>query len=307
MSSDRVTTSLHEIQVLVARHAGSRHLAVPGLNLVSVDRRSEPTSSLAEPVFAFLAQGAKRIAIGEHVYDYGPGDYLVVPLDLPVTGQFTRASPDEPFLGLSLGLQPLAITGLLEDAGALPVAGHPGAPDPALQVGRADPPLLDAIVRLLRLLDHPGDAVVLGPLLEREILWRLLNGPAGTLLREIGGGDSALAHVGRAVRWIRDHYPEAFKVQDLATQASMSVSSFHRHFRSATTMGPVQYQKKVRLQHARLLLASRPGDVTRVAHDVGYQSASQFTREYRREFGLPPTRDLAGIAPSPGAVRPVLP
>lgn len=285
-------THLDELRTLVARHAESANLSVPGLKLVSVTAPSEPTSSIAEPALALVVQGAKRLTIGDRIYSYGAGDYLVVTVDLPVSGAFTQASLNEPFLGLSLNLQPYTIATLLAESPRAFPQGRGAWTEPALSVNTADDDLLDALTRLVRLLDRPRDARVLAPLYEKEMLWRLLSGSDGELLRQIGARDGAMARVGGVVRWIRDHFAEPFKVEDLAEQANMSVSSFHRHFRSATTMGPLQFQKKVRLQEARLLLASHRGDVTRVAHDVGYQSSTQFSREYRREFGLPPGRDM---------------
>ena len=262
--------------------------------LVRVDAVTEPTSSIAEASLAFVVQGAKRIAVGEHVLEYGPGDYLVVSVDLPVTGQFTAASPAEPFLGIGLGLEPSAIASLLLDVWPeLVVPQKPGASSAqlALATSGATAQLLDALVRLLRLLDAPQDVAVLAPMIRREILWRLLCAEQGQLVAQIGM-DGNLAHIGRAVRWIRENYPEPFRVEQLASQVSMSASSFHRHFRAATSMGPIQFQKKVRLQQARLQLLESASDITRIAQSVGYESQSQFSREYRREFGASPRQDL---------------
>lgn len=173
--------------------------------------------------------------------------------------------------------------------GAVP-RGAAAAPS-ALAVNEAPAELLDAVVRLLRLLDHPRDRDVLAPLVLREILWRLLSGEQGALVRQLGLADSSLSHVARAVGWIRDHYRESFRVEDVARLSGMSVSAFHRNFQAVTAMSPIQFQKQIRLQEARLLLAAHPGDVTGVGHRVGYDSPSQFSREYRRQFGVPPSRD----------------
>jgi AraC-like DNA-binding protein len=148
-------------------------------------------------------------------------------------------------------------------------------------------------VRLLRLLDSPRDAAVLAPLIKREILWRLITGEQGATVRQLGLADSGLAHIARAVQWIREHYAQPFRVQDVAALSGMSVSAFHRNFQAVTAMSPIQFQKQIRLQEARLLLATRPGDVTGVGARVGYDSPSQFSREYRRQFGLPPSQDAA--------------
>ncbi|MDT3438117.1 AraC family transcriptional regulator [Pseudofrankia sp. BMG5.37] len=176
---------------------------------------------------------------------------------------------------------------------------------PAIATSDADIDLLDAVARMLRLLDHPADASVLAPLTEREILWRLLTGPHGAVIRQAGLTDSSLSHVSRAIRWIRDNYAEPARIPDLARLAGMSPSAFHRHFREVTTMSPLQFQKRIRLQEARSLLLSRAGDVAGVGHLVGYDSPTQFSREYRRLFGAPPGQDAARLRADthPGGTR----
>jgi AraC-like DNA-binding protein len=166
---------------------------------------------------------------------------------------------------------------------------------PAIGTSDADPDLLDAVIRLLRLLDHPDDAPVLAPLVEQEILWRLLTGPHGGMVRQIGLADSSLSYLSRAIRWIRDNYAEPMRVEDLARLAGMSTSAFHRHFRAVTAMSPLQFQKRIRLQEARSLLVSHAGDIAGVGHLVGYDSPSQFNREYRRLFGAPPGQDAVRL------------
>ena len=150
-------------------------------------------------------------------------------------------------------------------------------------------------MRLLRLLDRPRDATVLAPLIEREIVWRLLGGEQGSVVRQLGLADSSLSHIARAVRWIRDHYSQPFRVDDVARVAGMSVSAFYRNFQAVTAMSPIQFQKQIRLQEARLMLATHPHDITGVGHRVGYDSPSQFSREYRRRFGAPPSQDAARL------------
>jgi AraC-like DNA-binding protein len=164
-----------------------------------------------------------------------------------------------------------------------------------LAVSDATPELLDPIVRMLRLLDHPDDLRVLGPGLQHEIVWRLLTGEQGALVRQIGIADSSLTHIARVIRWIREHFDEPLLIADLADVAGMSPSSLHRHFRSATAMTPIQFQKQIRLQAARGLLVSRAGDVAEIGYRVGYESPSQFSREYRKTFGAPPGQDGARL------------
>jgi transcriptional regulator GlxA family with amidase domain len=171
-----------------------------------------------------------------------------------------------------------------------------------MAVTDAPGPLVDAVVRLLRLLDHPRDITVLAPLIKREILWRLVTGEQGAVVRQLGLADSSLTHIARAVGWIRDNYARAFRVEDVAQLAGMSTSAFYRNFQAVTAMSPIQFQKQIRLQEARLLLAAYPNDVTGVGIRVGYDSASQFSREYRRQFGAPPSQDAARLrdnAPAP--------
>jgi AraC-like DNA-binding protein len=229
------------------------------------------------------------------VYDYGPGQYLVASVDLPITGHYTHASADEPALGFGLILRPSTIAPLVLHA-------DPAPAPPGMGVADASPELLDAAVRMVRLLDSPGDRDILAPMIEREILWRLINGPLGETVRQIGLADSSLTHVSRAVRWITEHYDKPFRVEDLARSCGMSTSAFHRSFHAVTALSPIQFQKQIRLQESRLLLLTGADDVATVGHRVGYDSTSQFSREYRRQFGLPPGRDAARLRAGAGTV-----
>jgi AraC-like DNA-binding protein len=286
---------LDALRTLITRRAADgRTAALPGVAISVVTKPAAPEASTSGVVFALIAQGAKSLALGDRVYEYRAGQYLVASLDLPVTGAFTEASATEPALGFGLALRPTAIASLLLDAGE----GEPrgAATPPGIAVSDASDELVDAVVRLLRLPDQPRDLPVLAPLIEREILWRLITGPQGATVRQLGLADSGLAHVDRAVRWIREHHAEPLRVGDLARLAGMSVSAFHRNFRAATAMSPIQFQKQIRLQEARLLLVARPDDIAGVGHTVGYESASQFSREYRRQFGTPPSRDARSLS-----------
>jgi AraC-like DNA-binding protein len=256
---------------------------------------------------ALIAQGAKRIALGDRVYEYRAGQYLVASVDMPITGHFTEASPELPAIGFGLLLHPATVAELLLQAapGDLPPAGG-GAPS-GMAVSDAPDALVDAVIRLLRLLDRPRDMTVLAPLIKREILWRLITDQQGAAVRQLGLADSSLTHVARAVRWIRDNYRESFRVEDAAQMSGLSVSAFYRNFQAVTAMSPIQFQKQIRLQQARLLLATHPHDVTGVGHRVGYDSPSQFSREYRRQFGAPPSQDAARLRGSPLGAAPTLP
>ncbi|WP_420115943.1 AraC family transcriptional regulator N-terminal domain-containing protein [Micromonospora sp.] len=287
---------LDELRVLLARHARpDLGTGIADVRIFRADRPSPPTPTTYGRVLALVVQGTKRFALGDRVYEYQAGDYLVASIDLPVTAHFARASPQEPALGFGLTLHPAAVAEVLlqADPADLPApAPHPPA---GLAVSRAPDELLDAAVRLLRLLDQPRDIPMLAPLIKREIIWRLLTGEQGGVLRQFGLPDSSLSHVARAVQWIRDNYAQPFRVEDVAQRAGMSVSAFHRNFQAVTSMSPIQYQKQIRLQRARLLLAANPGDVAGVSRSVGYESAAQFSREYRRQFGGPPRQDAAGL------------
>jgi AraC-like DNA-binding protein len=284
---------LAEIRRAVAGHARpDLRSPIDGLLLSRVVTQ-EPDYTLTDPLLVVMAQGAKRLLLGEQVFEYRAGQVLVVTTGLPVTGQFLDATPHTPALGVGLVLRPATIAELLLEAG--PARWSRAHAGPAIATGDATPDLLDAVARLLRLLDHPSDARVLAPLVEREILWRLLTGPHGGIVRQIGLADSSTSHVGRAIRWIRDNYAEPMRIEDLARMAGMSAAAFHRHFRAVTTMSPLQFQKRIRLQEARSLLLARPDDVAGVGHLVGYDSPSQFSREYRRLFGAPPGRDATRL------------
>jgi AraC-like DNA-binding protein len=284
---------LAELRTLIAHHAegdASRH-ALPGIALAKMSEPTPPLGYVAGPIFALVAQGAKRAVLGDRVFDYPAGKYLIVGIELPMIANVVQASADEPFLGLGLPLKPFAVASLLLESR---VDGDRHAP-PGIAVSDAGPDLLDPIVRLLRLLDRPDDIPVLGAAMEREILWRLLKGEQGAMVRQLGLADSRLSQISRAVRWIRDHHAEILRIEDLARVANMSANSFFRHFRAVTSLTPIQYQKQVRLQAARAKLLANPGDVAAVGYTVGYDSPSQFSREYRRLFGAPPGRDAARL------------
>jgi AraC-like DNA-binding protein len=289
-------TGLDELRALIRRHARpDGTTAIDGVLASTADTAGRPSPSTSGTVLALIAQGAKRIALGERVHDYHAGQYLVASIDLPITGHYTEASPAAPALGFGLTLRPSAIAALLLDATAGARAGSRGVPPPGIAVSDASPALIDAAVRMLHLLDNPRDRPVLAPMIEREILWRLITGEQGATVRQIGLADSSLTSISRAVHWIRDHHAETFRVDDLARLSGMSVSAFHRAFQSVTAMSPIQFQKRIRLNQARLLLVARPDDVAGAGHAVGYDSPSQFSREYRRLFGTPPGQDAVRL------------
>lgn len=281
--------TLDDLTRLALRHAGTGpDCVVPGLRVRTLTAPSEPVSGIEEPAFALILQGRKRTTVGGRTFDYGPGDCLIVSLAMPSVGQVIQASAEEPYVGIALTLRPADIGGLLLEAGAAIADGDAAA----MAVHAASPQLLDALGRLVSLLDQPDDARILRPLLEREILWRLLCGPHGPLLREVGMVDSRSSRIGRAIRWLQQHYAEPVSTQQLETVSGMSASTLFRHFKEITSLSPLQYQKQIRLHEARARLAASSRDVAAVAYQVGYESPSQFTREYTRMFGRPPREDL---------------
>jgi AraC-like DNA-binding protein len=299
--------ALDELRALLARHARpDGTTAIDGVLIGRAERAYLPATSRSGTVLALIAQGAKTLALGDRVYEYRAGQYLIASVDLPVTGHYTEASRQRPALGFGLALEPAAVADLLLDTppGALPRTR--GAPS-ALAVSDAPAELVDAAVRMLRLLDTPRDIPVLAPMIKREILWRLVTGEQGETVRQLGLADSTVAQVARAVRWIRDNYREPFRVAEVAQLSGLSLAAFYRHFQAVTAMSPIQFRKQIRLQQARLLLAVHPDDVTGVGHRVGYDSPSQFSREYRRQFGVPPSHDAARLRRTAPALVPSMP
>lgn len=284
-----------EITRLAERNGPTR--GVDGVQVRWLDRPAEPLGAVTEPVFALVAQGRKRSVLGDRVFEYGAGQYLVVTVDLPLTGEIVEAGGDEPFLAFGLPLRPAVITQLLLDAGGPPARTRDGVP--SIATGDASPELVDAVVRRLRLVGSPLDQRILAAGVEREIHWRLLTGPHADAVRQIGVADSRLALVSRAIRQLQTRYAEPIRIDDLAAEAGLSTSSLNRHFRAVTEMSPLQYQKQLRLQHARVRLMSGPDDVSAIGHAVGYVSVSQFSREYRRAFGVSPGRDAARLRAEP--------
>ncbi|MCI2423912.1 AraC family transcriptional regulator [Saccharopolyspora sp. K220] len=300
--------SLDSLRELLERHVRpDGTTAIDGVRICGADHAVAPETAMSGTVLAIIAQGDKRLALGDRVFEYGAGQYLVASIDLPLTGHFVDTVPSEASLGFGMTLDPAAIAELLLEAGPGDLPWVPGTPGPGIAVSDAPDELLDAVVRLLRLLDQPRDRKALAPLFKREILWRLITGEQGDVVRQLGLADSSLNHIRRAVGWIRDNYTKPFRVEEVARLSGMSVSAFHRNFQAVTAMTPIQFQKHIRLQAARLLLANRPRDITSVSQRVGYDNLSQFSREYRRQFGVPPSIDAVRMRDGAGAVVAALP
>ncbi len=284
---------LSEMRALAERHASGPGLqsAIPRVAIAVRRQITRPSPSLYRPMFCLVLQGAKEVMIGDRFLRYDPASYFIGSLELPASGCIVEASAERPYIGASLALDCETLAGLLPD---MPAAAQAAAQTSGFGISSVTEELLDAWLRLLRLLETPQDIAILAPLLEREILYRLLQGPQGGVLRQIVRADSRLSQVRQAIAWIKAHYDQPLRVDALAELACMSAASFHRHFKAATAMSPLQYQKHLRLQHARRLLVAN-GDASQAGYAVGYESASQFSREYARFFGAPPARDAVRL------------
>ena len=260
--------------------------AVPRLTLFRSNVTTALSPAMSDPLFCVVARGRKRIYLGHEEFRYDPDSYMVASLDLPVSGQVIEA----PCLGMTLALDPAMLAALLLE---MPPGGGARSATKAIAVNPLEDDLLNPLLRLLRLLDRPGDIPMLAPLIEREMLYRLLCGPRGEMLRQLALPSSQLSQISRAINLIRQRYDQAIRVDELARTAGMSPTSFHRHFRAVTAMSPLQFQKRFRLHEARRMLLSQKLDAASVSFDVGYESPSQFSREYRRLFGASPRRDAA--------------
>jgi AraC-like DNA-binding protein len=285
---------ISEIAATVARHTpanGEFSTPLAGLHISRKSVPSEPYFTVQWPCFALVAQGEKTLLLGSEVYRYGVGDYLVISADLPVNSSVTMASALQPNLGIGLALDSRRLAALLDRVDAQRVV-HANENVRGASVNRASPELLDATLRLVRLLDRPHDIPALGPLIQEEIMYRLLQGPCGERMLHLVASQSGEAKTHAAARWIRENFNEPLRIEELARSSGMSVSALHHHFKSLTGMSPLQYQKQLRLQEARRALLVEGMDVTSAGLRVGYSSLSQFSREYARQFGTPPREDL---------------
>lgn len=267
-----------------------RNEPIPGLRLHRASRPTELRHGVYDPSFCVIAQGSKEVLLGQERYRYDPAHYLLATVELPVVSHVTKASPEEPYLALSLRLDPAVISAVMVEAG--PESSRSTAPVRAIDVSPLDDDLLDAVVRLVRLIETPGDAAFLAPLVSREIIYRLLKGTQGARLRQIATQDGNVYRIAHAVERLRRELDQPLDIEAMAQELGMSVSSFYHHFKAVTAMSPLQFLKRLRLQEARRLMLSENLDATRAAFRVGYSDASHFNREYKRLFGLPPLRDI---------------
>ncbi len=267
--------------------------AIPDLLNYRRDEPTQPANAMYEPTICLIAQGAKRVFLGGESYVYDPHHFLMTSVDTPTTFQVMDASRQKPCLGLVLKLDLREITQLIVD-GNLPQPRSPQS-NRAMALGKITLPLLDAFQRLMGLLDEPKDIPILAPIIKREIFYRLLVGDQGARLRQMTSAGTPGYQIARAIDWLKDNYDKALRIDDLASLVHMSTSTFHHHFRSITAMSPLQYQKWLRLNEARRLMLAESLDVGSAAFKVGYESPSQFSREYSRLFGNSPLRDITSF------------
>lgn len=288
----RVEALRSELARLLGRRTGSdgRHeTVIPELKLYRFSHPTEPAPVLQEAAVYVVVQGRKQVSVGDETYVYDQSQYLAVSVDLPAVGQIVEASPEEPYLCMTLNVDPRELAALIvETRRQAPRDDHDGR---ALYVSPLQAPLLDGFLRLVLLLDAPEDVSVLAPLILRELHYRLLQSEQFGRLAQIAIGDGRLRRVSGAIAWIKEHFAEPLQIEALAKRVHMSPSALHSHFKAVAAMSPIQYQKRLRLQEARRLLLSGAASAEAVAYEVGYASASQFSREYLRLFGQPPRRD----------------
>lgn len=285
-----------ELAQIVTRHARRNGLQTTGVDALQLIRATSPTQrlpALYEPAICVVVQGRKHALLGDEIYVYDPLNYLVISVTLPMTGQIVEASEQRPYLCIRIGIDTATIGDLLVERD--PRGKGKSVEGRGLYVARTAAELTDAVLRLARLLDQPRDAPVLAPLIVREIHYRVLHGELGHRLREVCITDSQTQRISRAIALLRSRYSEPLTIDALAAAAHMSTSSLHHRFKEVTTLSPLQFQKQLRLHEARRLMLTDGLEAATAAHRVGYESASQFSREYRRLFGAPPRREIATI------------
>lgn len=298
-----MTPDLHALGGLIDRHSsddGMHRTPIEGLHCIRLSAQQMQLPSVYQPSICVIVQGAKQVLLEDEIYRYAPPQFLAVSVDLPLVGQVVEASREAPYLCLAIDLDARTLADLIaqsDDVGWTRAETTRG-----LFVGEMDADMLASALRLARLLDAPRDIPVLAPLALREFHYRVLNSPYGRAIAQMAMTGSRTYRIGQIIRRIRTKIAEPVRVEELAEMANMSPSSFHQHFKAVTAMSPVQYQKRLRLTEARHLLIAGKMDAQSAAYRVGYQSVSQFSREYARMFGAPPIRDIETLR-APDGVR----
>ncbi|CAM4026605.1 AraC family transcriptional regulator [Lederbergia lenta] len=282
-----------EIAQIIEDHTGrdgTQRTAIPSLFFSRYSNDTGPNYGVHNPSLCIVVQGMKEVMLSQERFQYGPADYLIASVNLPISGQVTEASPEDPYLALKLEFTPIEILEVLLEY-QIGIDKKEKAKR-GMYVCKIEQSLLDAVTRLAQLLNNPKDIKVLAPLIRKEIIYRVLQGEYGEMLKQIAIEGSFTNQISDVIEHIMNNYEKPFKIEELAEIANMSVSSLHRHFKEITAMSPIQFQKQLRLQEARGLLLSESADAADVAFRVGYESPSQFSREYSRMFGLPPKEDV---------------
>lgn len=267
--------------------------AIPGLLLYRHDAPTLPRSAMYEPCICLVVQGAKRVLLGDDVYTYDARHYLIASVHLPTMVHIAEASREKPCLGLVLKLNQREISQMMVDSNLPPPRVQQAKR--GMMIGEVTLPLLAAFQRLIDLLAEQQDIPILAPIMQREIIYRLLVGDQGERLRQMASSESRSHQIARAIDWLKANFSQPFSIDDLAAQVRMSSSTFHHHFRSMTALSPLQFQKQLRLQEARRLMLTEHLDAATASYQVGYESPSQFSREYNRAFGAPPLRDITKL------------
>ncbi|MCA1867941.1 AraC family transcriptional regulator [Agrobacterium genomosp. 3] len=292
-------TTLDALIDLARRHGGKPRPVVPRLSITVMNAPTAVGAMIYEPNVCLVLQGQKRVFIGEKIVEYGEGRCMVVAAEVAALAQISKASPSEPYLAITLAIDASLIAALL-----LEMHGFPEVPlETGFASSAAGPELLEAWFRLMKLYDRPQEIPVMARAMEYELMFRLMMGAQGGLIRQISGPDTRLSHIRRAMAWIRDNHAKSLSIEAMASVAGMSLSVFHRHFKAISGLTPLQYQKHFRLHEARRLMVADRAEAATVGFTVGYESASQFSREYKRLFGQPPRRDVQSVQSEVPAVR----
>lgn len=286
-------TQKNELIALVEKYSdgdGIHPTAITGVRCLKLSQPSLKMPVVYNPSFCIILQGSKQAVLESEIYHYGPSEYIVVSVDLPVVGQVIEATAQEPYLSLQLDIDPHELSELISQRNfSTATTTHT---ERGLFVGKADDALADSILRLARLLDNPQDIPFLAPLSIREIYYRLLNSEHGHTIAQMAIAGSNMQRIADVIRMLKENYTKPIRVEVMAEMANMSPSSFHHHFKEVTAMSPLQYQKRLRLLEARRLMLAEMKNAAFAAYQVGYESSSQFSREYSRMFGAPPSADI---------------
>ncbi|RIX50831.1 AraC family transcriptional regulator [Paenibacillus nanensis] len=298
---------LQQLAGLIRRHAplnGTHQTKIPSLSLMHAAHRSEPLESVYKPSICVVAQGAKTATLAGESYRYDPSTFLVTSVELPIIGRIIEASAEIPYLSLKLGFDSDVILDMVKEM-SLP-DNVPAEPSRGITVNGMTPALLEAVMRLVRLLDDPMDIPILAPLIIREVLYRVLQSEQGAIMHQFAIVGSHSHRIAQAIQFINRQYDRPLVIEQLAKTVNLSVSAFHKHFKRVTAMSPLQYQKTVRLQEARRLMLTESLQASDAAFQVGYESPSQFSREYARMYGRPPRQDMQELrsqAAAPGPLK----